>query len=176
MAHVSLITLDAAAFDIDDLPILAGDAECGKTRLANSGRRALAFDPDQSEAAFSPQFTMPGNYAGGTLMATAKGCFASETTVTNEAVIQIAFEAVTMGSDSEDLDADEGFDTYNTGVEIDPPGTAGYPFEAESTLTNKDSVAAGDLCRLAIRRDHDDAADEASGDLYVLEIELWEST
>jgi len=42
------------------------------------------------------------------------------------------------------------------------------------TLTNNDSIAVGDLCRLRLNRDADGSAitDSATGDAYVLGVEL----
>jgi hypothetical protein len=44
------------------------------------------------------------------------------------------------------------------------------------TLTNADSIAAGDLVRISISRDADDGTnDTATGDLYLLAAELREA-
>ncbi len=171
MAHTSLISLPASCWRGDDVPITAADAQCG--RKVVQGAMLLAFDASASEAALSQRFQMPAGYTGaGVLKADVWVMFASEITVTDEAVFAIRLEAVTTG-DALDLDAGRGFDTENS-FEVDPPGTAGYATKTTVTLTNKDSVAAGDMCQLNIRRDHDAGADTATGDAYVLLVELWE--
>ncbi|MCL4822575.1 MAG: hypothetical protein KJZ57_00025 [Anaerolineales bacterium] len=56
------------------------------------------------------------------------------------------------------------------------PGTAGYIDQFTATLTNKDSVAAGDYVRIRLMRDADDGTnDTASGDCYVLMAEIREA-
>jgi hypothetical protein len=66
--------------------------------------------------------------------------------------------------DAADMDA-ETFATSNTGSET-VPGTAGYPGEISITLTNADSMAAGDMCILLLYRDADqsEVTDDATGD------------
>lgn len=83
-----------------------------------------------------------------------------------------SIEAVTDG-DSTDLDAGTSFDTANTITAPTVPGTAGYIDQIQITLTTKDSIAAGDLCRFRLMRDADDGSnDTATGDVYVLAVEL----
>jgi len=43
------------------------------------------------------------------------------------------------------------------------------------TLTNADSVAAGDYVRIAINRDADNGSDTATGDAYLLAVEVREA-
>lgn len=81
-------------------------------------------------------------------------------------------EAVTDG-DATDLDATTSFDTANSaGATV--PGTAGHIDQLSLTLTNADSIAAGDYVRLSLNRDADGTSgtDDATGDCYVLAVEL----
>lgn len=172
MAHKSLINLPAAAFDGDDVPIIGGGTECGKARI--QGAWVLTFDDGAHEAALSQPFQMPANYAGGTLMADVWTHFASETTATDEAVLEMSLEAITTG-DAVDLGAGRSFDSVNR-FEVDPPGTAGYVTKTTVALPNADDVLAGDMVQLHIQRNHDDAEDTAVDDIYVRTVELWEST
>lgn len=173
MADATLVTLRSTDFIGDSAPVVAGDAPA--TLEAIRQRLVLAFDDTDEEAAISLPFVMPSTYAGGnTLLARLKGFFASETTATDEAVMDVRIEAITPG-DSVDVDAGDSFDSANT-AEVDPPGTAGHQVEQDVTMSNDDSVAAGDECRLLMRRDVDDAADTASGDFYVETVELVEQT
>lgn len=172
MAHVTLLNFDAGCLLGDDKPLVAGDAPCGKKLVQN--RWVATFDDTDEEAAYTPSVQMPGQYAGGTLMATLTVMFESEVTATDEAVFDVSVEAVTSG-DAVDFDAGRSFDSVNS-VEVDPPGTAGYIVTQDVTLTNKDSVAAGDHVTFHIRRDCDLAADTATDDAYILGIEIWEST
>jgi hypothetical protein len=79
----------------------------------------------------------------------------------------VEFEASVMAvsdGDSQDLDT-ESYDTVNTGTAT-VPGTAGYLDVISVTLTNADSLAAGDLVRIKLSRDADDGTnDTATGDL-----------
>lgn len=86
--------------------------------------------------------------------------------------VQAALEAITDG-DTTDTDAVSSFDTANSaGATV--PGTAGYIDQLSITMTNADSMAAGDLCRLRFNRDADGTSgtDDATGDMQVLAIEL----
>jgi len=82
-------------------------------------------------------------------------------------------EAITDG-DSIDMEADQGFDTGATAQTKTVPGTAGHPDILTYTMTDKDSVAAGDIVRLNIMRDVSE--DGVSGDVYVASVSLYEET
>lgn len=86
-------------------------------------------------------------------------------------IVQAALEAITDG-DTTDTDAASSFDTANSSSATAVPGTAGYIDQVSVTLTNNDSIAAGDYCRLRFNRDADNGSDTATGDLQVLAIEL----
>ena len=84
-------------------------------------------------------------------------------------------EAISDG-DALDLDAGDSFDTLNS-TNTTVPATAGHLDVITVTLTNKDGVVAGDMFRLKLERDADDATnDTASGDARVLWLEIWEDT
>ena len=68
------------------------------------------------------------------------------------------------------------WDTANTGTVSVSGSTAGDPLTLAITLTNKDSVAASDVFRIGIRRDTDSGDDDAVGNLYITNIDVWEST
>ena len=83
-----------------------------------------------------------------------------------------AVEAVSDG-DAVDLDATTSFDTANTITAPTVPGTAGYIDQFTITLTNNDSIAAGDYVRFRLVRDANDGTnDTATGDCYVLAAEI----
>jgi hypothetical protein len=75
------------------------------------------------------------------------------------------------------LDATTSFDTANNSASTTVPATAGYIDQISITLTNADSIAAGDYYRISVNRDADGSAiaDTATGDLYLLAIELRDS-
>lgn len=61
-------------------------------------------------------------------------------------------ESITPG-DSTDLDAADSFDTTNAAAATAVPGTAGFLTTTTVTLTNRDSMAAGDHVRIRVTRD-----------------------
>jgi len=103
-------------------------------------------------------------------------------TGTMQVVIDYAMETATSGkidfeasieafADGEDLSS-ASFDTANAANET-VPGTVKYRNQLTITLTNNDSMAAGELCRLKIERDADDGTDDtAAGDCWVYVVEF----
>ncbi len=82
----------------------------------------------------------------------------------------IAFDVQVMAvsdGDAQDVDADT-YATVNSGTVASVPGTAGYLDEVSITLSNDDSVAAGDFVVIRVARDVADAADTAAGDLELI--------
>lgn len=159
MANNFEINLPAHAFVIP--------SSGGCSRGVTQNRPYLAFDAAAQESSLSPAFQMPAAYTGsGTLKVDIHYIMASATSGTVN--FEVSVEAVTA-ADATDLDAGESFDSVNSGSAT-VPGTAGYLGVMTITLTNKDSVAAGDYVRLKVDRDGDDAGsdDSAAGDAYVL--------
>jgi len=113
---------------------------------------------------------MPAEYDGGTL--TMKFFCFMESATTGDVDLDVEVEAISSG-DFLDLDASSSFDTANSSDNNSVPATAGYPFVISVTLTNKDSVAAGDHVRFRVTRDQ--ASDTASGKLYIYGVALEES-
>lgn len=129
-------------------------------------RPALAFDAAADESAYWTGVAPQG--LSGTITVVVHYCMASA--VTGSVYFQAQIEAITPG-DAVDLDAGNSFDSANSGNGA-VPGTAGYEQAISITMTNADSIAAGDLFRLALNRDADNASDTAAGDCYVLGVEL----
>jgi len=137
--------------------------------LSQSNRRpVLAFDAATDETCYWT-FVAP---QGITTPLTAVVSYIMASATSGKVDFEGSIEAVTDG-DATDLDAGDSFDTANTITAPTVPGTAGYLDQFSITLTNADSIAAGDLCRLALMRDADDATnDTATGDCHVLAVEL----
>lgn len=153
--------------------VIPSSGGCGRGFVQN--RPYLAFDASTQESSRTPQVQMPAAYTGtGTLKADIHYIMASATSGTVN--FEVSVEAFTA-ADAVDLDSTESFDTVNSGSAT-VPGTAGYLGVMTITLTNKDSVAAGDYVRLKVDRDADDAGsdDTASGDARVLLVVLREET
>ena len=137
-------------------------------QLTLSNRRpVLAFDASTSETAYWTG-VIPQGWTG-TVTAVISSAMASATT--GGVAFDVAVEAITSG-DATDTDAATSFDTVNGGSDASVPGTAGYMEQLSITLSNLDSAAAGDLVRFSLARDVADAADTATGDCYVLAVEI----
>lgn len=133
-----------------------------------NARPALAFDASVQETAYWTLVAPQG--LTGTMTLVLTYMMASATSGTVE--FEVAVEAVSDG-DSTDLDAGTSFDAVNASGAVTVPGTAGYIDQVSVPLTNQDSIAVGDLIRISISRDADDATnDTATGDLYLLVAEL----
>lgn len=134
-------------------------------------RDYIAFDASTVEAAKSVWVAVPQNYAGGTVKVTLYLIAASATS--GKFDFDVSVEAVTA-ADAVDLDAGESFDSANSG-DVTVGSTAGHLFTLTITLTNKDSMAAGDYLRIKVERDADDGTnDTATGDAHLLGALLFE--
>ena len=74
-------------------------------------------------------------------------------------------------ADAQDVDA-KAFAAANTSGTSTVPGTAGHMNEISLTLTNADSVAAGDFVVVYLARDVAAAGDTATGDMEVIAVSL----
>lgn len=128
-------------------------------------RPVLAFDAATKETCYWTVVAPQG--LTGALHAKIQYVMASA--VSGDVDVNVAVEAVTDG-DATDLDATTSFDTVNALDNTTVPGTAGYMDVLDVTLTNADSIAAGDYVRFSLDRDAVD--DTASGDMYVLSVEI----
>lgn len=135
--------------------------------LTLSNRRpVLAFDAGTDETAYW-SFIAPQGITG-TITCVVTYAMASATT--GAVYWQAALEAITA-ADAVDTDATTSFDTANSGNGT-VPATAGYIQQISITMTNADSIAAGDYVRLSVNRDADNASDTATGDAYLLAVEI----
>lgn len=159
MATRAIFTPNSAEFPAASFP-----------QLVNVNQRpALAFDAATDEAAYWTGIAPQG--LTGAITAVITYIMASATS--GAVGFQAALEAVSDG-DATDLDAGTSFDTVNNSASTTVPTTAGYIDQVSITMTNADSIAAGDYYRLSINRDADGSAitDDAAGDCYVLACEL----
>ncbi len=137
-------------------------------RKSYMDRPVLVFDDAANEYATTPSFSLPGDYTNGTVKATIWYCV--ETATSNDVAFTVQVEAITP-ADAVDMLTASSFDTANAGTDT-VPGTAKRLASFDITLSNKDSMAVGDLMR--IRLNHDSANDTASDDSIVFAIEVWE--
>lgn len=107
---------------------------------------------------------MPQAYSGGTL--TADLLVTCDGTSGNMDW-DVEVEAI---ADGEDMGADS-FDTVNSVDNTNVPGTAGQRATVSVTLTNKDSVAAGDRVRFRVTRDTASDTNTDNCQLWHMEIQ-----
>lgn len=126
----------------------------------------LLFDDTTAETCYW-MFQMPDTYGSSPIL-DLQYTMASATSGTVE--FEVSVMAVTDG-DAADVGT-ESYDTVNT-ASATVPGTAGHLDKISVTLTNADSVAAGDLVIIRVSRDADDGTnDTATGDLELRTVAL----
>lgn len=136
-------------------------------QLTLSNRRpVLGFDAATDETAYWTGIAPQGLTGTITVVVT----YAMASATSGNIYWQAALEAISDG-DATDTDAATSFDTANSGNGA-VPGTAGYIDQISITMTNADSIAAADYFRLSVNRDADNASDTATGDAYLLAVEL----
>lgn len=129
-------------------------------------RPALAFDATTDESAYWTLVAPQGITGTLSLVLSLIGNAAG----TNSTYWQAQVEAVTS-ADATDLDSTASFDTANT-ANVAMPATQGHMVQVTITLTNADSIAAGDYVRISINRDADNGSDNFAADAYLLVAEL----
>lgn len=94
--------------------------------------------------------------------------FVMATATTGNAQWGVSIEAITPGDASPNLSSADSFDTENTGTAVTVPGTAGLLESQTITLTNDDSIAAGDLVRMRVAYK---TASTAAGNTYLVAVD-----
>lgn len=157
MASRFVLTPNVAEFPASNFPQLM---------LVNR-RPVLAFDATTNETCYWT-VCLPADWSTSS-SPTARIAYIMASATSDTVDVDVAVEAVTDG-DETDLDAGTSFDSVNSTDNTTVPGTAGYLDVISVTLTNHDSSAAGDYCRFSLARDA--ASDDATGDMYVLWMEI----
>lgn len=154
-----------ADFGPEDLK--PNSATFGDPGIDSQYRRYLALA--LSESFDTPQFHAP---QGLTTPITAIVTYRMASATANNVAMDLSLEAISDG-DAVDTDAASSFDTANASGDVAVPATAGYIDQMSVTLTNNDSIAAGDLVRM--RGTRTTPASSAAGDMQILAIELRDS-
>jgi len=156
-----------------DLPVqsakITGDfITLGASIDGGEGIFYLRFDDSTTEEAVWA-FRMPNDYNDNLV---AKIGYSADNDTSDSWDVEVKIAAVSYG-DSTAIMTVDNFDTLNevTGGTT-TPAVAEYPQEISLTLTNDDSVVAGDLVIVHIQRDHDDADDTLSNDIKVFAFQL----
>jgi len=130
----------------------------------------LAFDAATKEQAMW-SFRMPADYSSAPVL---KVQYKMTSATSGNVIIEGRIAAVTDG-DATDVDA-KAFGSANTSSATAVPGTAGHVDEISLTMTNADSVAAGDFAVVYLARDAANASDTAAGDMEVVNAALTYTT
>jgi hypothetical protein len=136
--------------------------------LKVNGRPVLAFDAGTDETAYWTGIAPQGLTAPYTVIVTYFMAAATSGAVR----MQAALEAVTDGDSAPLPGSQTSFDTANSaGATV--PATLIFD-QLSITMTNADSIQAGDYFRLALNRDADQTSgtDDAAGDCYVTAVEF----
>ena len=157
MSTRAILTPLSAEFPTSNFPQLGVDGQ---------SRPYLGFDATTAESCNWTLVAPQG--LTGTLTAIVTYRMTSATT--GGVAFSAAVEAITDG-DTVDTDSASSFDTSNVNTAT-VPGTAGHIDQISITLTNADSIAAGDLVRLKLTRETANGSDTATGDAEVLAVEF----
>lgn len=136
---------------------------------ARNSHPLLDFDADANENGVFTK-VLPDHYAGGGF--TLDIFYAMSSAITGDVVLAAAIERV---GTSQDIDSDSFAPARSDTFTV--PGTSGVPGKATLTFTNAqiDGLLKGELYRIKITRDADNAADTAAGDLEFIGAEIRES-
>jgi hypothetical protein len=129
----------------------------------------LAFDATTEEWV-TWAFRMPADYSSAPV---AKVQYKMASATTGGVTWDVRVSATSDG-DAQDVDAQD-FGSANTGSAT-VPGTAGHLDEISVTLTNADSLAAGDYVVIRLARAVGDGGDTATGDAEMLALNLQYTT
>ena len=145
------------------IPAQGVDATNPPGLLYENDQWCLLFDAATDEICYW-SFRMPENYASAPVL---KIRYKMDSATSGNVVTRVAVRATADGEDP----ASSGYDTDNSSTTA-VPGTAEQEDEISTTLTNADSIAAGESCTIRLARDADNASDTATGDMKVVAVTL----
>lgn len=126
---------------------------------------SLAFDASTEETC---HFTFPAlSYGSGNL--TIRIGWYADTATTGGVVFGCSLAAITPDTDSQDVET-KAYATETTGSDSHLGTTAHRLHEMTVTVSNLDSLAAGDWCKLRLARKVADASDTMTGDAQVVQV------
>lgn len=150
-----------------------GDAELPSSNAPQkttvNDRPVLAFDGSTDEHCYWTAIA-PQNLSGTITVA----IFHMNAVSSGDIYFRVAIEAISQG-DMLDLDSATSFDSDND-LRDTVATTIGVAKWQPVTMVNADSIAPGDLFRIHLTRDADHTWDTATGDCYILAVELRDET
>lgn len=127
----------------------------------------LAFDAATDEACFWK--FVADNYGSGNL--TIRIFWYADSASSGDVIFDANISCITANTDTQDIETD-GLATINS-VTDSHLGTTGQRLHsADITLSNLDSIAAGDLVHLRLNRDANNASDTMTGDAIVVAVQV----
>ena len=127
----------------------------------------LAFDATTQETCFFP--FSPVNYGSGNITATLE--WYADSASTGGVVFGASLAAITPNTDSQDVET-KALATENTASDTHLGTTGQRVHSMAITISNLDSIAAGDSVVLRLRRVPADASDTMTGDAIVTRVIL----
>ena len=134
-----------------------------KTNGTNFPVSGLAFDAATDEAAFWKFIAT--NYGSGNLTVTI--FWYADTASSGDVIFDVQITAITPNTDSTDVETDS-LATANSATDSHLGTTGQRVHSVDVTVSNLDSVAAGDVVFLRLNRDANNASDTMTGDAIVL--------
>jgi len=158
--------------DVELAQFISVDGVTANCWYDTSGKsNTLVFDPNVIQSCRWTK-NLDDDYGAGTLYADV--FFHMDIAEANEVQFTMEIMAYTPGTDSADFDTDS-FDTANEGAATTVAATAGRLYKQIITLSNDDSLAAGDILRLQLSRDATDGTnDDAVGFALVTNVVIRE--
>lgn len=128
---------------------------------------ALAYDATNDEAAFWSFIAT--SYGSGNV--TVRVFWYADTATTGNVVWEAQLAAITANSDSQDIET-KAFATLNFVQDAHLTGTGQRLHSADITVSNLDSLAAGDYVTLRVARDANStsATDDLAGDAFLAKV------
>lgn len=128
---------------------------------------SLSYDGSSTERAYW-KFS-PVNYGSGNITATIE--WYADTASSGAVVWETALAAITPNTDTQDVQT-KAFDTVNTATDTHLGTTGQRVHSVDVTISNLDSIAAGDAAWLRVSRLPGDAGDTMTGDAQLIGILL----
>ena len=125
----------------------------------------LDFDASTDESAFF--FFNAVSYGSGNL--TVQVQWYADTASSGDVVWAAQLACITPNTDSTDIET-KAFDTANTATDSHLGTTNQRLHSVDITVSNTDSIAAGDYCVLKIYRDADNGSDTMTGDASLVRV------
>lgn len=162
-----MATVSIALEPTDFIPAASNGPQFDVIAGTNFPVPSLRFDAATEETAYT-QF-QAFNYGSGNL--TAKVEWYADTASAGDVIWGCAIAAITPNTDSQDIETD-AFATAQTATDTHLGTTGQRLHEVDITISNLDSLAAGDHVVMKLYRDADAAGDTMTGDAHLVRVTI----